>query len=402
MLKRCFGFFMILASICFTTLAFSSCSSGSAGKGDDDKIKVIDIAGSMAAKPVEVKLSELAESIEYIPIDMGEEFFPDYKMMDMIVDEDAFCFVPKPNFPDGAITCLSSDGKLVSSFKHIGRAENEYIVPLGVILDKTSNMFILNDAERAIKYYTREGDYVKSFMYDEIGDYRFLVPGIIPFGGKVKYLARHKENNNLYSLEFDDNGKIASSQIIIDYSNIPEENWTNPAVKYSSEIISRFNGNFLMLHKFEDILYNYNGLGTAQVAFGLDFGNLKEGVERKVMIGGYSNEMPEFLILQMIYRTQYFDNLSPEERMNYLLIDKSTGKGVLLAKDGENNAYFKNDLDGGMPFFPYHIEGNKMYQIVDAYKFIEYAENSSSQAMKKVAEGLTEESNPVIIVVTLK
>jgi hypothetical protein len=43
-----------------------------------------------------------------------------------------------------------------------------------------------------------------------------------------------------------------------------------------------------------------------------------------------------------------------------------------------------------------------MYQIVDAVTFIEQAEQSSSQAMKDIAKGLTEESNPVIVVATLK
>lgn len=43
-----------------------------------------------------------------------------------------------------------------------------------------------------------------------------------------------------------------------------------------------------------------------------------------------------------------------------------------------------------------------MYQIIDATDFIDYAEKSSSAKMKAVAAELTEESNPVIVVATLK
>jgi hypothetical protein len=43
-----------------------------------------------------------------------------------------------------------------------------------------------------------------------------------------------------------------------------------------------------------------------------------------------------------------------------------------------------------------------MYQVVNALKFIEYAQKSSSSRMKEVAATLTEESNPVLVVATLK
>ncbi len=44
-----------------------------------------------------------------------------------------------------------------------------------------------------------------------------------------------------------------------------------------------------------------------------------------------------------------------------------------------------NDIDGGIPFWPEIIDGDKMFQVV-----------------KAVAEKLTPDSNPVVIVVTLK
>lgn len=67
-----------------------------------------------------------------------------------------------------------------------------------------------------------------------------------------------------------------------------------------------------------------------------------------------------------------------------------------------NLAGFTNDLDGGMPFYPIYIKDGKMYQMLDAIDFIEYAEVSNSAKMKEVAATLTEESNPVLVVVTLK
>ena len=63
---------------------------------------------------------------------------------------------------------------------------------------------------------------------------------------------------------------------------------------------------------------------------------------------------------------------------------------------------FKNDLDGGAPFLPSVVKDGKMYQLVNAIDFIEMAEKSTSARMKEVAAQLTEESNPVVVEVTLK
>lgn len=61
-----------------------------------------------------------------------------------------------------------------------------------------------------------------------------------------------------------------------------------------------------------------------------------------------------------------------------------------------------NDIDGGIPFWPEIIDGDKMFQVVKAVDFIRLSKIYNSQKMKAVAEKLTPDSNPVVIVVTLK
>ena len=55
-----------------------------------------------------------------------------------------------------------------------------------------------------------------------------------------------------------------------------------------------------------------------------------------------------------------------------------------------------------MPFNPSFIFNNRMYQVVDAANFIEYAKKSSSAKMKEIAAKLTDDSNSVIVAATLK
>lgn len=47
------------------------------------------------------------------------------------------------------------------------------------------------------------------------------------------------------------------------------------------------------------------------------------------------------------------------------------------------------------------IDG-KMYRLVDAVDFIEFAQMGNSARMKEVASKLTDDSNPVLVVVSLK
>ena len=59
-------------------------------------------------------------------------------------------------------------------------------------------------------------------------------------------------------------------------------------------------------------------------------------------------------------------------------------------------------MDGGINFTPDFFTGGKMYQIVEADLFMEYAQTSDSPRMKRIAERISEDSNPVMIEATFK
>ena len=63
---------------------------------------------------------------------------------------------------------------------------------------------------------------------------------------------------------------------------------------------------------------------------------------------------------------------------------------------------FNNDIDGGLPFHPVMIKGNRMFQFVDAYNFIKYSKECSSPKVKEIAATLTEDSNHVMIIAHFK
>jgi hypothetical protein len=78
------------------------------------------------------------------------------------------------------------------------------------------------------------------------------------------------------------------------------------------------------------------------------------------------------------------------------------GFGIMPGAEKTGYAGFVNDLDGGAPFVPRYIKDGKMYQIMEAIRFMDLADKCKSPAMKKVAASMNEDSNPVLIEVVLK
>ena len=387
------GFAVMLGFALLGSVAVS-CSQG------EDIIKGIDIAKALESKKVEINLSELASSLEYIPLDMGDDFFPSNRIMRMIPTQDAIHFVPMM-FSDSHLYRFSRDGKLISKFSKVGRAAGEYLHPISTVYDKANNRYYILTGGSSVKIYTVDGEYITSFSgklpgYNGAFDMQYV-------GGKVKFFARSKDFRRLSALELDDTGKIISEDVILDYGNLADDIFKdNLSLRVSTELKTNYSGKPLLLHHAIDSIYSYSGIAPSKVEYFVNFGNYKDGIERKINVGGFCSETPNHLILQTVMSLKHFDNLDPSERINYILFDKRTGESVSLVKDANNNSYFKNDIDGGMPFFPTVVSEDKMYQLVDAITFIEQAELSTCQAMKNIAKNLTEESNPVIVVATLK
>ncbi|MBR5855665.1 MAG: 6-bladed beta-propeller [Bacteroidales bacterium] len=151
-----------------------------------------------------------------------------------------------------------------------------------------------------------------------------------------------------------------------------------------------------------DTVRSING----EVRYIFDFGNYSATLpkDRKVMLRASTYaETDGFILFETLYFFKAFPNLSKRQMVCEMVYDKITGKTTAikteesLPLDG-----FTNDLDNGVPFWPSLTTQNKMYQLVDAITFIDWAGQFNSPKMKEVASKLTEESNPVLIVVTLK
>ena len=92
-----------------------------------------------------------------------------------------------------------------------------------------------------------------------------------------------------------------------------------------------------------------------------------------------------------------------EEGLKYGIGNKKTQEAKLLREEG-----FVNDLDGGLPFFPHiQIDQDYLIQIVDPYKLILHKSQPESDippsgSFKDVSNVIDEGDNPVIVSCKLK
>jgi len=92
-------------------------------------------------------------------------------------------------------------------------------------------------------------------------------------------------------------------------------------------------------------------------------------------------------------------------RTTYGIFDKQSGETTLMNMPVYGKKGFKEDLQGGPPFWPKSItsDGKYMVGIVDAIQFITYAEeNDCPEKIKRMAEKMDENDNPIAILVKLK
>ena len=175
------------------------------------------------------------------------------------------------------------------------------------------------------------------------------------------------------------------------------------------------NGKGDTIYSFLDAC-NTHSLSNKEATYIIDYGKYKSNDKLEisedapiVFLAKNSLESEKFIIFGFRFQSRIFHSLLragiPTEKVfnSFILYDKTEDKTYAIKHDLKKGTIgFTNDLDGGMNFWPQYAKEGKMYQLVNALDFIEMAEKSTSDRMKEVAAQLTEESNPVMVVVTLK
>lgn len=168
-----------------------------------------------------------------------------------------------------------------------------------------------------------------------------------------------------------------------------------------------YKDSLVVADSYSDTLFRFDPQLNRIPAFAVHYGKykIKSGAERDGSItvnARNSMETDSFVLLSLISWAD-LPFMAPDNRVTSLVYDKATGQATILPYSEAMEQYcFTNDIDGGAPFAPDAVYGDKIYQVIDAIHFIELSKEYGSPEMKEIAKGLDENSNPVLVVATLE
>lgn len=376
----------------------------------------------------DINLSLCASEIEYFPLETNDSI----NLGDInysFTGADYIFITGKPY--QRTIHLFSKDGKYIKDIGRQGRGPGEYLAVRSIITLPEKNAIMVEGGYKAVVYSLKDGAVLNDFLLDQLlenGNTLFETPGI-----KTQYSAQQMIKNILYHnglfyLSITDNKEITQSLLVasIDSSTIIKQDIINferkPATKgpwvTPSQIYKKDN-ELNIIHGYCDTIYKLcNNALIPRLT--IDYGNFK--TEKTTDVAHeqlkFCNSNTHFFetnnaILSKFYIPPVSKPIYPKKEPDnsrigrhyetYIVYNKSTGKSAVPKYyEKYKMAGLLNDLDNGVPFWPAFGDENKLYQFIDAGKFIELSQISDSKKMKAIASTITEESNPVMIVVTLK
>lgn len=350
----------------------------------------------------EMQLSDLSETIKYIPLDnrviVGD--INDSKRI-KIFDNNIFIW----DYKKGLLR-FSKDGKFINHIGTIGRGPSEYGQYSAFDINKNSReVYILEDKKFLV--FNFDGDYIRNEVIKS--DYYLYNIDFISPGSLI--LA----TNNSY-------GESPFNWICSDcFGNIL--NVKNNYIRFKPPELSSLIPS-MITYKFDDAVYYYEQyndtifkISNSEIKSAYIFLHDKTRFTPEIFIrDGMRNLSSYYIPRNIIESSKYLIILFHINSKNKLTVLNKKNKNFFEIKGRKNNGIF-NDIDGGINFLPliYNEEENEEY-LISVINAFEYKVHVTSDAFKnatpkypekkteleKLANSLDENDNPVLMLVKLK
>lgn len=384
-------------------LFVASCKGGEAVP-EADGVKTVYLEPLVGSEQV-VKLSEVASKVLYIPLETSQESLVGDVRHAHIENNVIYL----PDMGAKKLSRFSPEGKYLGSVGRNGRAYGEFATLTGFSFDYDyeKGAELLFDLDKLIEYH-KDGS-VSVVQLDRFEEKTFEVNFIKKLGNKY-ICAISRFGTDVCDLVYlDSTGKLIG-EIPDDYKSSEYKEQKVQNVKQGEMIFSavrsrafafpyRFGSRLMVTYPSNDTIMAYKPDDTIpKLAYVIDYGQyagMKDefGDDFIKLISTFTRESKNHLFLTFNfgkYRTS-----KSSEMLTRVLFDKSTGEAKSLL------GRLENDIDGGPSFWPLHVSRDgQMIAIIQAIDFIEAAKECNSAEMKRIATTLTDESNPVIMLVT--
>lgn len=339
--------------------------------------------------PETVYLSTVCDDIEYIPLETGEEVMGNVRGVRYAGGRYAIQ-------SGSSISVFASDGKLIHVLDKQGRGPDEYLG--GSIFDydgDNDEVLVYDSGHDRILTYNEKGEIVREIKnLSSVSAFNLLDDGNI-------FISAHSHGGD------NDLSHVAINPVGDTLARVENKFKFEPTVMmvFVNECVTYSIDDRLFYHDLmDDTIFCVDKNLEIYPHTVLNTGDLRFTVEKRT--NASMTTRPDAIFVSDILETG-----------NHFFVECS-GKGHLVVKDAGattvlEDGVLKNDLDGGMPFYPdLLVDDRYLVQVMDAFEFSLWLEsdhfkNFSDDPEKKeefraLAEKLTENDNPVIVVARLK
>lgn len=375
-------------------------------KKDPAKLPVLKFEEMLKIKRA-IPLSEIADDIEYVRLELNKDA--------VICANPSVLVTSKYIFIDCLdVLQFSRSGKFIRKVGAMGKGPREYIMAYHIsVNEKTEQVFI--HSVNKISIWSFNGQFIKEIPLKP-GYWKINVTNTGQFIG-WKYICAGNEDN-IFAL-LDEKEKVLSC--VPNNTKWPERAFTTSISWSTYNEFYTLNNQTYFKDMYTDTVYTLSSKNKIIPSYFVDLGKYKipdnhrpsfatDKEQRKQLTKGY-------LWANVIESNKYIfiNSEGYSEKKKYLILrDKIKNSNTVVSDNSYEYSGFANDIDGGMEFWPRHVCNDQwMYTIIPASEFIKtnteklktnqtakYPEKNKN--LKLILANITEEDNPIVIIVKLK
>ncbi|TKG94925.1 6-bladed beta-propeller [Puteibacter caeruleilacunae] len=368
----------------------------------EDKQFVVKLEDPENLPTRECVLSDLCTDIEYITLD-SSQLIGRIRQIDFSRRNILICNAM-------GYSLFNNEGKYLNRIGRIGRGPGEYTkyIKDATISPDGKSIFILN-LMREILVYDEHGDFLRKHKLPE----GMLVHNITTMNDHQLLLScgSTADQEKYYWVIVDYNGNVLRTKksfVRLCYKK------DAPAGPLPTHILFGGGRTINYYDQYTDTIFEI-GEDSHRVRFIIDRGDI--GLTPKLYEQGIiSKGLERYMWPRGIWETNNYVLFytSCKTKSYRILLEKSTNKLYRVGDGDYGWGAFQNDFDGGLDFFPRETPMNSIrVRTIDAYELkahvaSEAFKNSTpkypekKKALEKLANGLSENDNPVLMLVRLK
>ncbi|HEX3009973.1 MAG TPA: 6-bladed beta-propeller, partial [Bacteroidales bacterium] len=388
----------ILVIAVLVSVLFVCCQGSTKPSAEETKTFPVLNFEDMLKVRKEMKLSEIASDIQYVKLELKSGV--SIVNNPAVLVSDKFIFVYWYN----TVLQFGKDGKFIRTISKQGKGPKEFLSASFVSVNEEAGNICIHGLTK-ILIYSFQGEFVKEIPIPADYSTSYIIDSNHFLGWRHVGVGNE---NNVFAL-LNQNGKVLDSV---------KNNFNWPVRDLNTRIgWSDYNEFYTVGMKiffkdmYTDTVYTVSEQNKITPVFFLNLGKFKIPDNHRPSYATNRQQMKElskgymWANVQESERYIFINSRAYSEKKRFLILrDKQDQSSVLVSDDPEDHTGFINDIDGGTDFWPWHINGVWMYDMLKADEFLEIVPDKlkmnaevkypdKKAALKDLAATVNEEDN---------